>query len=157
MTDAATAEAAAAVDGTIGTVGIPSGANEPTLVRLLGSGAAGAAPLLRLSTAADGTFGGFTSSHHSDWFRDAVLPGRCSRPFPVHFPFVSSQFYFVHSLSRLVFTPPAALTRLSHLSPTTRCAICVFFSFSFFPTIIGQLSITARLRNTSENFHRVEP
>jgi hypothetical protein len=61
VTDAATAEAASAVEGTIGAVGIPAGADEPTLLRLLGQGAAAEAPLLRLSTAVAGTFGGFTS------------------------------------------------------------------------------------------------
>lgn len=87
VTDAATAAAAAAVEGTIGTIGVPSGADEATLVRLLGAGAAGGAPLLRLSTAVPGTFGGFNSPELGVWFNRRVVtalepPEWCSECHP---------------------------------------------------------------------------
>ena len=87
VTDARTAEDAAAVEGTLGTVGIPAGADEATLVRLLGTGDVSRAALLRLSTARGGTFGGFASSAEARRFNAAVVralepPEWCSECHP---------------------------------------------------------------------------
>ena len=55
VTGAAAAAAAARVQGLApGTVALPQGADEATVLRLLGTGVAAEAPLLRLSTAVGG-------------------------------------------------------------------------------------------------------